>query len=429
MLRKRNQVIVCWMWAEDMDDTTAQTVLGRKAAAGREERKARAMTLQKALRLALAKVADSLLDMPMAVIGAVVQPVDGDEIEAIFEEGKLLLLMDGPARAIGAVMIDPIIVGALIQQQTLGTVMADLGDTRAMTRTDAAICAPLIDTLIARAAPILDDENDCALIDKFTFGAKAEDARTLALSLDASDYVSIKLTVDVARGVRQGDITLVLPSLAARSEARDDGGLDDDEVLAPPGPDLTKMVMGLNAELEMVVCQVHVPLHKMRALSVGDTVDIVPGTFPSVQITTRMGRVLGRGLVGHVDGVRAVRPTRAPAHANKPMRRVSDQEHVEMPEVEVLTPAGLQSTVPRELDVTEEDVEMAMQQLSAKLEAAEEPPTLALPHSETQALPEPMADLPDLDDLPDLEALPNLEDMPNLEDLPDLEDLPMLSAG
>ena len=58
--------------AEFMGETANTNVLGRIAAAGREERQARAMTLPKAMRLTLAKVADALMDLPLAVIGAVV---------------------------------------------------------------------------------------------------------------------------------------------------------------------------------------------------------------------------------------------------------------------------------------------------------------------------------------------------------------------
>ena len=423
-MRKSARVIAGRTLAEDMGDTEAQTVLARIAAAGRQEHKARAMTLQKALRVTMAKVAETQMDLPMALIGAVLLDVAGDAVEEALEDSSLLLLLDGPGMCAGAVMIDQVVAGGLIQQQTIGAVHPDAGKKRAMTRTDAALCAPLIDGLLERAAPILDDADERYLIEGFQFGTKAEDARTLAMSLDATDYRSIALTVDIAQGVRQGKITLILPTPESRrvALARDTEGEDEDMRVAPP--DLTQAVMGLNADLLMVVCQLSMPFTALRDLKVGDTVALTPGAFPNVQITTRMGRVLGRGVVGHVDGVRAVRPLRPPSHAAQPLRRASDQPLVDMPEVEVLSATGRRMTLPRVPDVSDAELEVAMQDLppiDAGMDATQSPPTLVAP-SEVESRQSIGADV----------EFPVVEDMPMLDDLPDLEDLPdlaMQSAG
>lgn len=436
MLRRCRRDIAGRTSAEDMGETEPKTVLGRIAAAGREERKARAMTLQKALRVTMAKVADTLMDLPLAVIGAVVQSVAGDDIEAALDDAALLLLLDGPARCVGAVVFDPVLVGGLIQQQTIGSVQAASGDSRLMTRTDAAICAPLVDMLVARAARIVDDPDDKALLEGFQFGAKAENSRTLAMALDASDYISIKLTLDVARGVRQGEMTLILPTLAARAEAQLDPEDGIDAVVAPKGPDFAKSVMGLNAELEMVLCRLQVPLKTLRSLKVGQTVALRPNAFPNVQITTRTGRVLGRGVVGHVDGVRAVKPLRAPSHASQPLRRDSDTDAVEMPQLEVLSATGRRSTVPREIDVSDDELREAMRATPAGVDAKTAKPSRMAPlppagHDDDAAFD--IADLPELDDLPDLTDVPDLESasdfgaLPDFSDLPDLDDLPDLA--
>ncbi|MEP2891275.1 hypothetical protein [Tateyamaria sp.] len=438
-----------------MSETEEQSILGRKTAAGREQRKARAMTLQKAMRVTMAKVADQVMDLPVSVIGVVVQSVAGDDVEAALDDAALLLLLDGPARCTGGVVIDPGVVGAFIQQQTIGSVQPDMGDTRPMTRTDAAICAPLIDALIARAARIADEEDDRALIEGFTFGAKAEDARTLALVLDAADYVSIRLTLDIDRGNRQGTITLLLPTLLARQDTVDGEGDETEEPEGDPGGELAGAVMGLNADLDMIVCTLQLPLNTLQAWEIGQTLPLTPGTFPSVQITTRLGRVLARGMVGQVDGIRAVMPTRPPTHASQPLRRESDRPNIDLPQVEVLSSTGRRSTVPRELDVNDAEIEEAMRALSLKLDGPDgvsEPVALPPPSdipdvvvdlpamvdkSAADGLPD-LEDLPNLEDLPDLAAssdkdgLPELDDFPDLEDLPDLADLPdlqMQSAG
>ncbi|WP_299298089.1 hypothetical protein [uncultured Tateyamaria sp.] len=389
-----------------MSDTTKDTVLGRIAAAGREERKARAMTLQKAMRVTLARVADALMELPMAVIGAVVQPVEGDAVEAALSDDKLLLLLDGPGRYAAAATIDPVVVGGLIQQQTMGTVRPDLGDTRAMTRTDAAICAPLLDTLIERVAPILDEPDDRALIEGFRFGAKADDARTLAMSLDAQDYVVIRLTVDVSRGARQGDIEFVLPKPGLMDAAPDD---ESDDADTSNRPDFVKTVMDLNTDLNMVVCRLQMPLSALHALKVGQELVLPPGHFPDVQISTCTGRIVGKGVVGHVDGVRAVKPQRKPAHATQPLRRASDAPMVDMPEVEDLTNQGRRTN------------QTAAREEPAPEPIADLPDVTNLPALADDVNMDVDAALPDLDNLPDLTDIPDLADLPDLADMPDLD--------
>ena len=143
---------------QNQDGETAQSVLRRKATAGREDHQSRAMSMQKALRLTLAKVADNLHGMAMAVIGARVEDRDGDNLTDLFDPADLLLLLDGPAGARGAAVLDAAFVGGLIQQQTMGKVqpIPENQDPRPMTPTDAAICAPFMDALLSRVATLPD---------------------------------------------------------------------------------------------------------------------------------------------------------------------------------------------------------------------------------------------------------------------------------
>ncbi|MEO0504417.1 MAG: hypothetical protein AAFZ14_13905, partial [Pseudomonadota bacterium] len=85
-----------------MDDQSPSNALQRLASAGRAHHQARSITLQKGMRLALGRVADAVLGLPMAVIGAVVQEVDADDLGEVFGDGGLLMLLDGPGRGRGA---------------------------------------------------------------------------------------------------------------------------------------------------------------------------------------------------------------------------------------------------------------------------------------------------------------------------------------
>lgn len=410
-----------------MGETKSKTVLGRMATAGREVHQARAMTLQKAMRVSLAKAADALMDLPLAVIGSVVQKISGDALDEIVTDGSLLLLLDGPSSRGGAVVIDPILVGGFIQQQTIGSVRADTGAARVMTRTDAAICAPLLDDVFVRVPKIVDSEDEARLVDGFRFGAKAEHARALLLALDAPEYNVLRLTVDLARGTRQGEMVVILPTPSVAEVLEED--IEGPATGRSLPPDMSKVVMNLTADLNMVLCKLRLPLARVQSLKPGDALVIPPGQFPTVQICDSAGRVLGVGAVGHVDGVRAVKPKRAPLHATQPLRRASDEDQVDMPNVEKiddrrsvpdLEPPDTRAAIADQTEPAQKANSKEIGHINEVDQAVEEP--AESPGSEQGS----EAELPELDDFPDLEDLPDLADLVDLSDLED-EKLPIAS--
>ena len=135
-----------------MTSAAPDPVLRRKVAAGRDDLSLRAMSLPKALRLTIPKVADDLFGLPLAVIGVTQRRVTQTEAWALFSDETLLILLDGPDGIVGAAALDADLVGALIQQQTTGQVGAAKEEARAMTRTDAAMIAPCWTAFCSAAA-------------------------------------------------------------------------------------------------------------------------------------------------------------------------------------------------------------------------------------------------------------------------------------
>lgn len=399
-----------------MGETGSQTVLGRIAAAGREDRQARVMTLQKAMRVTLAKVANSLMDMPLAVIGAVVQSLQGDALGGLVNDDGLLLLLDGPTAARGAVVVDQVLVGGLIQQQTIGTVCPDTGVSRRMTRTDAAICAPLLDTVFERIPEIVDNAEDARLVEGFRFGTKVDDSRSLVMMLEAPEYTVLRLTLDLARGTRQGEILLILPIQETQNSTPEEQG--DREGGASKSPEMSNVVMDLKADLDMVLCRLNLSLKELQGLKPGDFLDVPAGQFPNVQIVTNAGRVVGQGAVGHVDGMRAVKPKNKQLHATPPLRRATDEELVDMPAVEEIETDRRRAPNANGNEVDARDSSpdgTAMPALRA-VEAQTDEAQIARPEN---ADAEPEIELPTLEDFPDLADLPDLNDLPDLAALPE----------
>jgi flagellar motor switch protein FliM len=107
-----------------MSSAAPHPMLRRMVAAAREDQSFRSMSLPKALRLTAPKVADSLFDLPLAVIGVTERRVTQSEAWALFYDKTLLILLNGPGGIVGAAALDGGLVGALIQRQTTGQVSA-----------------------------------------------------------------------------------------------------------------------------------------------------------------------------------------------------------------------------------------------------------------------------------------------------------------
>ena len=394
-------------------DAAAGSALLRKVRLGVETRQAQSVGLPKALRLTLAKVADDQLDMAMAIIGARMAEVDGETIASEVSDDALLMLMDGTGRRRAAVMLDAAFVGGLVQQQTMGKVLPlPEGEQRKLTATDAAISAPFVEALMARAAKLPDDEAERGYLEGYSFGARVESPRLLVMALDAPEYLVVHLTIDVAGGARQGTMTLILPTqqVATPGSSPSNEGRSEEVPAASAPASLERSVLALNAELKVALTSLEMPLGAAQKLAVGDVLDLGVSAFDQAMVLTRDGRKLSRGTLGQTDGIRALQLEHEEVSQRVPRRRASDRAELNLPQV-----AG---------DGTG---------TGARVEAADMPDTgddlsnlsaLDLPGE----LP-PLDDLPSKDSLPELDGLPDLPDMSDLPGFGDDDELPRLDVG
>lgn len=385
------------------------SVLQRKAQAGKQEHQARAMTVPKALRVSIAKIADKVFDMALAVIGNAQERCEGDTIAETLDDNALLILLDGPGRSPGGVMIGPELVAAMIQQQTTGKVSTTAPAPRPLTSTDAALCAPLIDQLFQRAHGLLENDADRDVLALYKFGARVENARLFGLALDATEYNVIKLTIDIAGGAFQSGLTLLLPVVDKRVEPVSSEHADPDEAAAPLT--LEKTMSGIKADLTAILGRVRLPLSRLEKLSVGDEFPLRPDAFEAVEIMTLDGRVISRGAMGQVDGQRAVQLENPAATPGSPKRRAADRDDLNLPQVE-MADLGSEGGTPGRLPAPGDAGGFAP--------AVDMPdlPDLSVSDGE-----EPLPDLPALESTSELPDLPDLTDLPDLPELPDLPDL------
>lgn len=381
------------------------SVLQRKAQVGKQDHQARAMTVPKALRLGLAKVADDAFDMALAVIGVTKETAALTEILEDVGDETLLLLLDGVSGKGGGALLGSALVSALVQQQTTGRVATSVSDDRRMTATDAALCAPLIDLLFKRAHGLLESDADRVALPCLKFGARAENKRLFELALEEPAYTVLRLTVDIAGGVAQSSLVLLLPQPTGKLD--DVVASGDNEAAKGPNT-LQPAMMNVPAELTAVLCRLRFPLSQIGAFEIGQAIDIPTEAFDAVELLSIGGRLISSGAMGHVDGNRALMLTHGAGEHATTGRNAS----------------GLDDLVPEQSDYSKLDL--------PELDLSS--PDVPFDPSNIDTLPEfpdlPETSVEELPDLPELDGLPDLPDLADFsENKPDLPDLPKLNIA
>jgi len=273
--------------------------LARKLAASKEGTSGTGGSLTlKALRRSVARAAEDLCELPMAVIAARQTNRTSDDLAGLLSDDHLLIVLDCPQGRIGAAALDAAAVTALIQQQTMGTVLGMSGNNRHYTPTDAAMVAEFLEKLFGKVSTLLHDQTDLRIFEGFRFGAQVEDVRTLVLGMEAEDYRVINLNVDLATGKMQGEICLILPELSVD---------EIDEADAVHGPRLGSSVGSMRAELTAVLCKMRVPLRQFAALKAGELLPLDQAYLYETDLHAINGQQIAKGRLGQMNGSRAVR--------------------------------------------------------------------------------------------------------------------------
>lgn len=283
-----------------MTTTDTQSILHRKMSVGRGETPTGVRSILRALRLALARSAADTMDLAVSVIGATQSRATYDALGKHLDDDHLLILLDGPDGATGAVGLDRQALAALIQHQTMGQVTGLAPADRPFTGTDAAMAALLIDATLKRAADLADLPVDQACLAGFCFGARAGDARSVILALEGDAFRVFDLTLDFAGGVAQGVLRLILPDMPAKP-----AGIDADD---PASRGDMKLAVGaVRAELSAVICRVKVPLSELTDLVPGDTLPLTGEHLAQTELVSIVGDTVATGRLGQIGGARAIR--------------------------------------------------------------------------------------------------------------------------
>ncbi|MDA7427189.1 FliM/FliN family flagellar motor switch protein [Primorskyibacter aestuariivivens] len=292
-----------------MAATQAQNLLRQKASTARKERESREMTPARALRLALARTAGALWELPLDVRGIDQAVIGLEDLGDHMSDDMMLLLLDGPDGARGAAAIDRKIVAAMVEVQTIGTISPKEPPEREPTPTDAALIAPWLDGALERADVTLcggDDEAGSAAdpahdwMIGYRFGAMAENLRALSLTLDAPDLHCLGFELDVGVGMRSGGFRLLMPKAPPKpSSEQGRPEVDSDKLREAMGT--------IPAELQVVAGRLSITLAQATALKPGDCLPVEELLFARAELRTADGGCHGTARLGKLDGKWAIR--------------------------------------------------------------------------------------------------------------------------
>ncbi|MGY6635083.1 MAG: FliM/FliN family flagellar motor switch protein [Alkalilacustris sp.] len=294
-------------------------VLRRKAAGGRppppEPTEPRA---PRALRRALARAAQADCSLALAVTEVQQSDVSLAELLDMPEPRALLAVLEGEGERLGFVALGPGALAAIIEQQTTGAVSRDDLPARRPTRTDAAMCAALIDHTLTELEMGLAGTADLAWAAGFRYASFLDDPRPLGLLLEDIPYRVLSAKLELAHGARHGGLLLALPAdprrragLMAPGASGRAGGDDGHPAADDPSRDwrtvLDRTVMASPATLEAVLGRLRMPLAAAMAWKPGDFVVLSEAKLDGVTLEAPGGIRCARACLGQSRGQRALR--------------------------------------------------------------------------------------------------------------------------
>ncbi len=278
------------------------SVLQRKTRAAREGSDSRVMSPAKALRLSLARAADTLLGLALSVATIEQRRIEAAEVEGELGSGGLFILLDGANGARGALWVDPALMAGVIEVQTIGQVLPGPVRPRTATRTDAAMVAPLADAMLAGLDAEMGSAQAGYVPREFRFGDRVEDGRALALLLSEPELDLFRLTVDLDHGARTGRLDLLLPPAPVGPP-----GTRRARTSSQHAPDMAAVALGAAVVLDVALARITLPLRAAMSLKPGDRLYLPRDNLAAAQLLGAGGHVAAHGRLGQREGWRALR--------------------------------------------------------------------------------------------------------------------------
>jgi flagellar motor switch protein FliM len=283
-----------------MTAEAAHSALRRKARASQASVAPTAMDAKKAVRVAMSRAGEAVLDVAVGVRQIVIDPVMPDMLSEAQIENALLMRVEDKNGAHGLVMLCPQVVGAIIEASTLGTVFPIEAEIRPPTDTDAVLSRGFLDYFFKIFGILVEEIPHPPPVAGYVMDQVYVDLRTAQMALADAAHKRYTITLDFGLGAKVGHAVLVLP---AQREAPPEQVADSDSW----GDALEKAVMGTQAHLEARLGAVRLSLAEVTALKVGDVLPLKDSSVNSVSLIGPTGQRVSGARLGRAGPMRAVR--------------------------------------------------------------------------------------------------------------------------
>lgn len=268
-----------------------KSVLRRKATA----QSTRGMSPRRALRLALSQVSERMFGEPVIVSGISRWRADHDAFLNRIEDSPLITTIANPEGVTGAVVLDLQLTSALVEAQTLGTILSRPASVRATTRTDAAICLPLIDEMMQGFEAELQQHKGSEWPLGFRFSEWMAEKRAVALALTDLDYDVFRVAFELGTEGRNGLLLLALP--VAESQ------IDEPPDEASKPNVFRQQVLAAPVTLHVNLHSIHASLAEVAELTIGDTFELPISALFQATLTSSSGADrIAEGQLGQCRG-------------------------------------------------------------------------------------------------------------------------------
>src|SRR6056297_1833359 len=235
----------------------ANPALRRKLCSDRPAPAVGQVSPAQALRLSLSRAAQEALRLSVAAIRIEEARLTLAAIDDLIPDMALSVVIRGARGARGLVVLDQTAAAAAVEMQTCGRLSAQPPAPRAPTLTDAVLCSPFFNRMLAGFGAALAGHSaqDCAA--GFVAGERLASVRLLPHVLADVVYRAFTMEVEIGGGQRRGSLLLILPwdmpAASAAAAASSGAAPAADAAATAWSDDFTGRIMDSTADFEVVL--------------------------------------------------------------------------------------------------------------------------------------------------------------------------------
>lgn len=317
-----------------MAEQNGNTVVRRKAEAGKLAPDGAPMTAERAIGQALARVAQDQLGLVLHVHALKEARMTLADLPELFEDLSLYAFLEGPKEGLGLMVLPPATLAALIEMQTTGRLGPAVPAPRRPTRIDAAMAAEFVDGILSEIEVQLAEHDAILWAGGFRYGSYLDDPRPIGLMFEDISYRV--WTIDMGfgpGGERMGKLLWAVPATGRGARPRPAAAAPQTEAPLPAeDPDgaeqwaerMEAAVRGATAELTAVLQRVPLPLQAIMSFKPGLEIPLASNALEQVRLEGAGRRLLSFARLGQQNGARALRlrdRDAEPASVNRGRRR------------------------------------------------------------------------------------------------------------